>query len=92
MFFQFLVNGAYIAVAYFATIECKNGNLTPGNVATYLLYNMQILMNVNGLSINIDMVMKVQGSFYNMASLMIEESKLKGYYDEKPVTDEQKNA
>jgi ABC-type multidrug transport system fused ATPase/permease subunit len=92
MFFQFLVNGAYIAVAYFAAMECKNGNLTPGNVATYLLYNMQILMNVNGLSINIDMVMKVQGSFYNMAALMIEESQLKGYYEDRPVTDEQKGS
>jgi len=84
--FQFLVNGAYIAVAYFAAKECRAGNLSPGNVATYLLYNMQVLMNVNGISMNIDMVMKVQGSFYNMASLMIEESKLTGYYDEREIT------
>jgi ABC-type multidrug transport system fused ATPase/permease subunit len=53
---------------------------------------MQILMNVNGLSINIDMVMKVQGSFYNMAALMIEETQLKGYYEDRPVTDEQKGS
>ena len=43
-------------------------------------------MNVNGISNNIDMVMKVQGAFYNIASMMIEQTKLDGYYEKKEVT------
>ena len=88
-FFQWLVSGGYVGVAYFAAKACQNGELSSGNVATYLLYNMQVLMNVNGISNNIDQVMKVQGSFYNMASMMIEQSKLIGYYDKKEITKDQ---
>jgi len=39
LFFQGFFNGGFIGVAYFATQQVKNGNLSIGKMSAYLLYN-----------------------------------------------------
>ena len=56
---QFIFNGGYIGVAYFSAQTVKDGHLSAGQVASYLLYNWQILFNIMGLNSNLQQVSKV---------------------------------
>lgn len=56
---QFFFNGGYIGIAYFSANSVKDGDLTAGQVASYLLYNWQILWNIMGLNTNLQGVSKV---------------------------------
>ena len=85
-FFQWFFNGAFVGIAFFSSKSVKNGELSPGEVAAYLLYNWQIIWNIMGLNSNLQQVAKVQGAFYEIASLITQPIKQKGYYDTKEVT------
>ena len=70
--FQLFFNGGYIGIAYFSAKSVESGELTSGQVASYLLYNWQILWNIMGLNTNLQAVAKVQGAFYEIACLVME--------------------
>ena len=38
-FFQWFFNGAFVGIAFFSSKSVQNGELSPGEVAAYLLYN-----------------------------------------------------
>ena len=86
-----IFNGCFfIGVAYFSSQQVKDGKLTQGEVAAYMLYNWQIIWNLMSLSSNLQQVAKVQGSFYEIAVLITEPKKQMGYYDKKEVTEQTK--
>ena len=57
--FILMNQGSFLGVAYFASEEVKNGELTPGEVASYMLYNWQIIFGIMGLNQNLQAVAKV---------------------------------
>ena len=82
-----LVNGGFfVGIGYFSADSVKNGELTPGEVAAYMLYNWQIVWNIMGLNTNLQQVAKVQGAFYEIAVLVTTPKSQLGYYDKKEVT------
>ena len=85
--FQLFFNGGYIGIAYFCAESVQAKELTSGQVASYLLYNWQILFNIMNLNSNLQGVSKVQGAFYEIACLVMEPMQQPGYYDKKEVTE-----
>lgn len=83
---QFFFNSAFVGTAWISSKSVKNGDLTPGEVASYLLYIWQIIFGIFGLNTNLQAVAKVQGAFYEIACLITEPKHQKGYYDKKEVT------
>ena len=59
-------------------------------ISTLLLYNMQILLYIMGCFSQITEIFKVQGAFYEIASLLLTVSSQKGYYDRKAISAEDK--
>mmetsp|Transcript_26336 Transcript_26336/g.35156 ORF Transcript_26336/g.35156 Transcript_26336/m.35156 type:complete len:297 (+) Transcript_26336:499-1389(+) len=92
VFFTLFFNTAFTGMAYATGFAVKDGELTPGQVAAFLLYNWQILFNIMGLNSNLQGVAKVQGSFYEIAVLVTEPRKQADYYEEKEVTTEMRES
>lgn len=90
--FQLVFNGGYIGIAYFCAESVREGELTSGQIASYLLYNWQILFNIMNVNSNLQGVSKVQGAFYEISCLVMEPAKQAGYYEKKEVTAAQTNA
>ena len=72
MCIQFFFVTGFVGVSYFGSEEVKDGKLTPGEIATYLLYNWQIIFNIMGLTSNLQQVARVSGAFYEIARLITE--------------------
>ena len=72
LMFQFFFNFAFIGTAFIASKSVRDGELTTGQVASYLLYQWQIIFGLMGLNTNLQGVAKVQGAFYEIACLITE--------------------
>ena len=90
--FLFFNQVGFVGMSWYSTKPVKDGDMKPGQAASYFLYQWQIIFNIMGMNTNLQGVAKVQGAFYEIAVLVMEPVKQLGYFDEKPVTDEQKNA
>lgn len=86
LFFQGFFNGGFVGIAYFASEEVRSDDLTVGKMSAFLVYNWQILFNIFNISSNLQQIGKVQGSFYEIAKLIMEAKKQDRYYEPKETT------
>jgi len=70
--FQIFFNGGYIGIAYFSAMSVKDKEMTSGEVASFLLYNWQMIFNIMSINSNLQGISKVQGAFYEIACLVME--------------------